>query len=65
MNAKEEGIILGELKAFKESAMDRLEKIETKVDSLDKFKIKVTIIMAMILGGIELVFRALQAWGSK
>lgn len=65
MDAKEEGIILGELKAFKDSAMDRLDKIETKVDSLDKFKIKVTIIMAMILGGIELVFRTLQAWGSK
>lgn len=63
MDAKEEGIILGELKAFKESAMKRLNDIESKVDSLDRFKIKVTVIMAMILGGIELIFRALQAWG--
>jgi len=65
MDAKEEGIILGELKAFRTSAETRLGKIEEKVEMLNRFKIKVTVIMAVILGGIELAFRALSAWGNK
>lgn len=57
MDAKEEGILLGELKAFREEAIIRLSKIERKVESLDRFKMKVTLIMAGILGSIEICFR--------
>lgn len=62
MDAKEEGILLGELKEFKKQTQDKLASIEAKVDSLDKFKIKVTLIMAFILGAIELSFRAITLY---
>ena len=65
MNEREEGMILGELKEFKTSAMARLNTIEAKVDSLDRFKVKVTVIMAVILGVIEISFRAIDAIGKK
>ena len=61
MDAKEEGILLGELKAFRDEAITRLSKIERKVESLDRFKIKVTLIMGGILGGIEIGFRIYEA----
>lgn len=60
MDDKEQGMILGELKSFKEATMRRLDNIEKKIEDLDKFKIKVTLIMALILGGIELTFRYMQ-----
>ena len=65
MDAKEEGMILGELKSFKDHALKRLDDIENKVDALDKFKIKVTMIMVAVLGGIELAFRAISALGKQ
>jgi hypothetical protein len=54
------GMILGELKEFKRATMERLDAIERKVDSLDKFKIKVTVIMVAVLGTIELGFRVFE-----
>lgn len=65
MDAKEEGIILGELKGFKEASlrqMDQMQKdigdIRRKVEALNKWKWKVTGVMASILflleGGFQL-----------
>lgn len=53
----DEQLLLGELKEFKRATLSRLENIEKKVDSLDKFKVKVTLIMVSLLGTIELSFR--------
>lgn len=61
MDQKEEGILLGELKAFKSEAMFRLSEIEKKVNDLDRFKIKVTVVMVCVLGGIELAWRLYAA----
>jgi tetrahydromethanopterin S-methyltransferase subunit G len=55
-----EGMILGELKEFKRATMERLDDIEKKVDRLDRFKIKVTVVMVAVLGTIELGFRVYE-----
>lgn len=60
MDAKEEGIILGELKEFRNATLRRLDSIEDKVSNLDKFKLKVTLITGGILGIIELSFRVYE-----
>lgn len=60
MSERDELILLGELREFKTHSLERLKSIEDKVDSLDKFKIKVTVIMASILGIIEISFRVFE-----
>ncbi|MBP9709102.1 MAG: hypothetical protein KBD78_15815 [Oligoflexales bacterium] len=60
MSERDELILLGELREFKEHSMIRLKSIEEKVDSLDKFKIKVTAIMASIM-----IFFQVLAWALK
>lgn len=60
MSERDELILLGELREFKEHSMTRLKSIEEKVDSLDKFKIKVTAIMASIM-----IFFQVIAWALK
>lgn len=60
MSERDELILLGELREFKEHSMIRLKSIEEKVDSLDKFKVKVTVIMASIM-----IFFQVIAWALK
>lgn len=60
MSEREELILLGELREFKKHSLERLQSIENKVDSLDKFKIKVTAIMASIM-----IFFQVIAWALK
>lgn len=60
MSERDELILLGELREFKKHSLERLKSIEDKVDSLDKFKIKVTVIMA----GIMIFFQVI-AWALK
>lgn len=63
MDAEDRGLILGELRAgFRDtsSRMDTLEKkfdrIENKVDLLNRFKIKVTAIMATIVACVQVAW---------
>lgn len=64
MDAKEEGILLGELKGFKESTLrelsfqnKELSAIKTQVEALNKFKWKVTGVMASIVFLFEGAFQ--------
>lgn len=54
MDEKNQLILLGELKAFRAATDKRLHSIDKKIDSLNNFKIRVTLIMALIVGCIEL-----------
>lgn len=60
MSERDELMLLGELREFKEHSITRLKSIEEKIDSLDKFKVKVTVIMASIM-----VFFQVVAWALK
>jgi len=69
MNPKEERILLGELKEFKrvtlaesQSTNKRLQSIETKIDALNRFKWKVTGIMAGVVFTFEALFQAARAY---
>ena len=64
MDAKEEGILLGELKGFKESTLRELGGLRTdiagikaQVEALNKFKWKVTGIMAALVFTFEGAFQ--------
>ena len=64
MNSKDEGMILGELKGFKNEALrrfdgldDRMANVDKKLTALDQFKVKVTITTIIVLGLIEFGFR--------
>ena len=72
MDAKEEGIILGELKGFKEASlrqMDQMQKdivdIRTQVGALNKWKWKVTGVMASIVFLLEGGFQLARVYVSQ
>lgn len=60
MDLKEEGILLGELKAFRLEANSRLDHLEQEVKALGSFKIKVLAIGSTIFALLELGSRVLQ-----
>lgn len=62
MDSKEEGIILGRLQEFKDQSMARFAELEKKVDSLDRFKIKVTMVTAFVLGLVQLGLHILEIY---
>lgn len=69
MDAKSEGILLGELKEFKRATLaessatnKRLQSIENKIDALNRFKWKVTGIMAGVVFTFEALFQAARVY---
>jgi hypothetical protein len=60
MDPKEEGILLGELKSFRQEANSRLDTLEQEVKALGNFKVKILAIGSTIFALLELGSRVLQ-----
>lgn len=61
MDPKEEGILLGELKAFRDEARVRFSNLEREVKGLKYFKIRIAAIGGTILGLIEVASRMIHS----
>lgn len=71
MSERDELILLGELKGFREEANKRFDAIdekhatfEEKLEILSNFKLKTTVIVSLISGGVVVFFQVV-AWALK
>lgn len=56
--------VLGELQEFKRATIEKLDRIEDRVKSLDEFKLKVTGAMVLVVAVIEILGQVARAnWG--